>query len=58
VPNYLLFYQFKYADLFKGDLLAACPNFGNGPIPRDGFTSGVWELIYIPYAELLALNVI
>jgi hypothetical protein len=58
VPNYLLFHQFKYVDLFKGDIMVGAPDSYNGPVPRDGFTSKVFEMVYIPYAELLALNVI
>ena len=58
VPNYLLTNQFKYTDMPKGDFMVVINKPCNGPPPRDGFSSGVFSLVYIPYIEMLTLNVI
>jgi len=53
VPNYPLTWQFKYSDMPKGELQAIRLINGNGPIPRDGFSSGVFQLIYMTYMDTL-----
>lgn len=53
VPNYPLTYQFRYSDMPPGELMVVTTNYTNGPIPRDGFTSGKYGLIYMPEGESL-----
>ena len=52
VPNYPLTKQFRYHQLWRGELGVLTPKFRNGPIPRDGFLTGEYELVYVPEAEL------
>lgn len=53
VPNYSLTYQFRYEEMPAGDLVVGTPQFTNGPIPRDGFSSGKYHLIYYTQQDLL-----
>ena len=52
VVNFMLTFQFRYSTMPRGELMAVADNDRNGPIPRDGFTSKKYELIYIPFDEL------
>jgi hypothetical protein len=52
VPNYPLTWQFRYRGMPKGELIAGSAKDRNGPIPRDGFSSGKYELAYIPIREV------
>lgn len=45
-PNYPLIRQFKYSDLPPGELIVGSNRLRSGPIPRDGFVSGEYQLIY------------
>jgi hypothetical protein len=58
VPNYPLTYQFRYAEMPPGELWALCSADVNGPIPRDGFTSGVFELCYQSEQEIVDAGLI
>jgi hypothetical protein len=58
VPNYPLTYQFRYAEMPPGELWALCANDVSGPIPRDGFTSGVFQLCYQFEQEIIDAGMI
>jgi len=58
VPNFLLTQQFKYPDIFPGDVIVGIDRAINGPPPRDGFISKRFEFVYIPYLELLTINAV
>lgn len=53
VPNYPLTYQFRYEEMPAGELFVGTAQFRSGPIPRDGFSSGVYQFIYITQQDLL-----
>jgi len=55
--NYPLTWQFRYADMPPGELFVASDKDRSGPVPRDGFVSGDYKLVYETYAELVALGV-
>lgn len=52
-PNYPLTYQFRYAGMPPGELVAQNVKPTNGPIPRDGFSSGNYQLVYTTEQEML-----
>jgi hypothetical protein len=52
--NYPLTWQFRYSDMPPGELMILTVNYTNGPIPRDGFISGKYILVYQEYADLVA----
>ena len=54
VVNYPLLAQFQYPDMPPGDLQVVCTAFVNGAPPRDGFATGVYQLIYATAEEALA----
>ncbi len=56
--NYPLTWQFRYADMPPGELTVASAKDRSGPVPRDGFATKNYELIYFEEADLLALNVL
>lgn len=58
VPNYSLTYQFRYEEMPPGDLQVGTANFRSGPIPRDGFSSGIYKLIYITQQDLLGVGLL
>jgi hypothetical protein len=58
VPNYPLLWQFRYRAMPAGELFAASDKDRNGPIPRDGFVTGKYDLIYLPVAELALVELI
>jgi hypothetical protein len=58
VPNYPLLQQFRYSQLPIGQLFVGTAKDRNGPIPRDGFISGNYELTYMTRDEVIAINVI
>ena len=55
VPNYPLLYQFRYEDTPAGSLVAASTSgkMTSGYIPRDGFASKKFELIYMTEQDLI-----
>ena len=55
--NYPLTYQFRYSDMPAGELIAASANYRSGPIPRDGFSTGRYQLIYYTQQDLLTMGV-
>jgi hypothetical protein len=58
VPNYPLLYQFRYEDTPAGSIVAA-PVSGkmtNGNIPRDGFVSGKYQLVYYTEQDLIDMG--
>jgi hypothetical protein len=55
--NYALTWQFRYSDMPPGELYVSSANYRNGPVPRDGFSSGQYYLIYQTYDELIAAGV-
>jgi len=58
VPNYPLTWQFRYTDMPQGELMALSANRGHdGPIPRDGFSTQYWQLVYTPKDELVVIGV-
>ena len=58
VVNYPLTKQFRYRQLFPGELMIFCNKDRNGPIPRDGFVTGDYELVYITEEDLRTFDVI
>lgn len=54
--NYPLTWQFRYSDMPPGELQVLSEYQRNGPVPRDGFSSGKYQLVYQTYAELVALG--
>jgi Domain of unknown function (DUF6983) len=55
-PNFPLTRQFKYSDMPAGDLVAQSFYFRSGPIPRDGFSSGKYELVYYTEQDIRIAN--
>jgi hypothetical protein len=53
VVNYPLFRAFQYPDMPPGDLQIVRTRYVNGPPPRDGFVTGVYQLIYATAEEAL-----
>jgi hypothetical protein len=53
VPNYPLTWQYQYQYMPAGELVCGNPNWTNGPVPRNGFASGAYALVYITRNELL-----
>jgi hypothetical protein len=53
VPNFPLTYQFRYSDMPAGELVVLYPKYRNGPIPRDGFIAGAYQLCYVTADEML-----
>lgn len=51
--NYPLTYQFRYSDMPAGEIWAASSNYRSGPVPRNGFSSGRYQLIYMTQQDLL-----
>jgi hypothetical protein len=58
VPNYPLLWQFRYRAMPEGELFVASDQDRNGPVPRDGFSSGKYELIYVPVLEIALIELI
>jgi hypothetical protein len=56
VPNFYLLYQFRYEDTPAGGLMVGHANFTNGHIPRDGFKSGKYQLIYVTEQDLIDMG--
>jgi hypothetical protein len=56
--NYPLTYQFRYADMPAGDLMATSADYRSGPIPRDGFATGRYQLVYQTQQDLLKLGLL
>jgi hypothetical protein len=54
--NYPLTRQFRYSDMPPGELMVLSIDYRSGPIPRDGFSSGIYQLAYQEYADLIALG--
>lgn len=59
-PSKGLTYQFRYDYMPKGEIMAqlASGAYGNGPIPRNGFSSGKYELIYLTEGDLISANIL
>ena len=58
VVNYPLLYQFRSSILPPGELVIAADKDRNGPIPRDGFVTGDYQLVYIPQDEWTRMKAI
>jgi len=56
--NYPLTRQFRYADMPPGELIVECVYYRNGPVPRDGFAIGHYELVYYTQQNLLDTGVL
>jgi hypothetical protein len=54
--NYPLTWQFRYSDMPPGELQVLSNDYRDGPIPRDGFSSGLYQLVYQEYADIVALG--
>jgi len=52
--NYPLTKQFRYADMPSGELFVSSSDYRSGPVPRDGFATGRYELIYVTQEDLIA----
>jgi hypothetical protein len=51
--NYPLTRQFRYSDMPAGELMVCSSDYRSGPVPRDGFATGRYELIYVTQDDLL-----
>lgn len=60
VANYPITYQFRYEDTPAGSIVAASSSgkFTSGYIPRDGFATGKFELIYMTEQDLIDQGVL
>ena len=56
--NFPLTRQFRYADMPPGELFVQTYNFRSGPIPRDGFVTGRYQLVYYTQQDLLIAGVL
>jgi len=52
--NWPLTWQFRYQDMPPGELQVVTTNYRNGPVPRDGFSSGVYQLLYFTMQDIIA----
>lgn len=57
-PNYPLTYQFRYGAMPRGELTVMGRWGVDGPIPRDGFETGQFELVYTSEEELEAIGLL
>jgi hypothetical protein len=55
VVNYPLTWQFRYRGMPQGELMAVADQDRNGPIPRDGFVTKEYDLVYATYNEMRIL---
>jgi len=55
VPNYPLLYQFRYADMPKGDFQLVRANYDNDPPTRDELVTTKYELVYMTRADILGM---
>jgi len=51
--NFPLTRQFRYSDMPPGELFVLSYYFRTGPIPRDGFSTGRYNLVYYTQQDLL-----
>jgi len=56
--NYPLTYQFRYEDMPPGELWVGSSYYRSGPVPRDGFVTGRYQLIYQTQQDLLTLGLL
>ncbi len=56
--NYPLTYQFRYSDMPPGEIMVASSHYRSGPVPRDGFSSGRYQLIYQTQQDLFNLGLL
>lgn len=56
--NYPLTYQFRYSDMPPGELWVGSSYYRSGPVPRDGFSSGRYQLIYQTQQDLFDLGLL
>ena len=56
-PNWPLTWQFRYADMPPGELEVISAHFRNGPVPKDGFLSAKYSLVYHTVQELIDAGV-
>jgi hypothetical protein len=54
--NYPLTFQFRYQDMPPGEIQVCSADFRNGPVPRDGFSSGKYEMIYFTIQDLMSIG--
>jgi hypothetical protein len=54
--NYPLTWQFRYRDMPPGELWVISARYRNGPVPRDGFSSGLYQLTYQTVQDLIDSN--
>jgi hypothetical protein len=54
--NFPLTWQFRYSDMPPGELQVNSSKLRSGPVPRDGFSSGAYQLIYYTYQDLVDLG--
>ena len=55
--NFPLTWQFRYEDMPPGELYVVSAHYRNGPVPRDGFSSGKYQLVYQTMQELIDAGV-
>jgi hypothetical protein len=54
--NYPLTWQFRYSDMPPGELVVGSAHYRSGPVPRDGFSSGKYRLLYYGVEDLLEMG--
>lgn len=55
--NFTLTFQFRYSDMPAGELQVNSAKLRSGPIPRDGFMRGDYQLIYQTFEDLVELGI-
>jgi hypothetical protein len=60
VPNYPLLYQFRYEDTPAGSIIVASTSgkMTNGHIPRDGFKTKKYEMVYLTEQDLIDAGIL
>lgn len=58
VVNYPLTYQFRYEEMPAGEIQIVTSQPTSGPIPRNGFSSGVYQLAYFTQQDLLDVGLL
>jgi hypothetical protein len=56
--NFPLTRQFRYADMPPGEIVAQSFYYRSGPIPRDGFATGRYQLVYYTQQDLLLAGIL
>ena len=56
--NFPLTRQFRYSDMPPGEMAVRSYDYRSGPVPRDGFSSGKYELVYYTEQDVRLANAV